>query len=79
MSAPCSNRAAPDAWLPIGKQANSFSIGVNLTDGLAHEVSLYLVDFNNAGRSESVEVLNAETGAVLQPRKLCRISQEEST
>jgi hypothetical protein len=42
----------------------SFTINVSLTDGLSHEVSLYLLDYTN-GRSESIEVLNAETGAVL--------------
>ena len=30
-----------------------------------HEVSLYLLDFDNAGRSESIEVLNAANNAIL--------------
>ena len=36
-----------------------------MTDLNVHEVSLYLVDFDYNGRSESIEVLNAENGAVL--------------
>ena len=44
---------------------SSFTIDVDLTDTLVHQVSLYLVDFDNSGRSESIEVLNAANNTVL--------------
>jgi hypothetical protein len=47
------------------QSSTSFTINVNLTDKLSHEVSLYLVDYTFGKRSESIEVLNAETGTVL--------------
>ncbi len=44
---------------------NTFTVDVNLLDGQNHEVALYLLDWDNEGRSEQINVLNAETGAVL--------------
>ena len=49
------------AW----QSSTSFTIDVDLTDTQLHEVSLYLVDFDYNGRTESIEVVNAENGAVL--------------
>ena len=42
------------AWYAPG----SFTIDVNLTDGQSHPVALYLLDWDNAGRSERVDVLD---------------------
>src|SRR5207248_2422365 len=47
---------------------NSFSVDVNLTDGQAHKVSLYLLDWDTTARAEAVDVLDAATGAVLDSR-----------
>lgn len=49
---------------------NTFTIDVNLTDGQAHRVALYLLDWDNynGGRNERIEVLNASTGTVLDTR-----------
>ena len=41
------------------------SFNLNLTDGKSHEVSLYAVDWDNSGRSEQVQVIDAATGTVL--------------
>ncbi|WP_261344031.1 S8 family peptidase [Aquisphaera giovannonii] len=46
----------------------SFTIDVNLTDGQAHKVSLYLLDWDSTSRSEQVQVVDASTGAVLDTR-----------
>ena len=43
---------------------NTIDFDVHLTDGLAHRVSLYLLDLNGTG-SETVDVLDGVTGAVL--------------
>ena len=53
----------------------SFDIHLNLTDGQAHAVSLYALDWDqlkgwNAPRSERIDVLDAATGAVLATRTL---------
>ena len=38
---------------------------VNLTDGQAHQVALYLLDWDTTGRAERIDVLDAGTGAAL--------------
>ena len=43
----------------------SFTIDVNMTDGLTHYLGLYFVDWDNSGRSERVQISNDVTGAVL--------------
>ncbi|HZW34270.1 MAG TPA: hypothetical protein VFF52_26340, partial [Isosphaeraceae bacterium] len=43
----------------------SFTIDVNLTDGQAHDLALYAVDWDNLGRSEQIQLSSATTGAVL--------------
>ena len=45
--------------------SSSFTVDVNLTDGRTHRMALYLVDWDNLGRSERIDILNANTGAVL--------------
>jgi CSLREA domain-containing protein len=42
-----------------------FTVDVNLTDGQAHDLELYFVDWDNRGRSERVQISSATTGAVL--------------
>jgi hypothetical protein len=43
--------------------ASTFSVDVNLgADGNTHQVALYLVDWDNQGRSERVDVYDAATG-----------------
>lgn len=45
--------------------ANSFTIDVNLKDMKSHQVALYIVDWENFGRKERIDIVNADTGAVL--------------
>jgi hypothetical protein len=47
-----------------------FSVDVNLTDGQSHRVSIYSVDWDSMGRAQTVEVLDATSGAVLDSRSL---------
>jgi autotransporter-associated beta strand protein len=49
------------AWAAAG----SLTVDVNLTDGQAHQLALYLLDFDSAGRSEQIDVFDAATGSVL--------------
>jgi uncharacterized membrane protein YkoI len=48
--------------------AASGDIQLNLVDGLTHQVALYLLDWDGGGRVQSVQVLDAATGAVLDTR-----------
>jgi titin len=50
--------------------STSMSFNLNLTDGQSHEVSLYAVDFDNKGRKEQVQVIDAGTGTVLSTQTL---------
>lgn len=43
----------------------SFLIDLNLTDGAAHQVSLYMLDWDHLGRSQSVQVYDADNGSLL--------------
>jgi hypothetical protein len=57
--------------------ATSFTIDVNLTDGAQHRLGLYLLDWDNAGRSERVDVLDVPTGIVLDTRSVSGFSAGE--
>lgn len=50
--------------------SNSFSLDIDLTDGKSHEVSLFLLDWDSRGRSESVQLTDALTGSVLDTRSM---------
>lgn len=54
--------------------ASSFSIDVNITDGATHQVALYLIDWDGAGRSERIDVVDATTGVVLDSRTIAGFS-----
>ena len=56
------------------KQPNSFTIGINLTDGKVHEVAVYCLDWDNQGRVETVSILNPQTGAVLDSHTVSSFS-----
>jgi hypothetical protein len=47
-----------------------FSIDVSLTDGQAHKVSIYALDWDLNGRSEKVDVVDPSTGNVLDSRTI---------
>ena len=48
----------------------SFTIDVNLTDGNAHQVALYALDWDSSARSETINVIDAVTGVVLNSQVL---------
>lgn len=58
-------RDAPCYYAP-----NQFSLDLNLTDGLTHQVSLYLLDYDNLGRSESVQISDAISGQILSTQSV---------
>ncbi len=48
---------------------STFTIGVNLTDGLAHQVSLYAVDWDSTTRNERIDILDA-SGNILNSQTI---------
>jgi hypothetical protein len=44
---------------------SAFTINVNIADGKAHAVSLYLLDWDTTNRAETIAILDASTHAVL--------------
>ncbi|HXB67001.1 MAG TPA: hypothetical protein VNY05_02090, partial [Candidatus Acidoferrales bacterium] len=63
---------APQKGISAGRVASawysftSFSIDINLTDGLTHQVALYGLDWDGANtRAQRIDVLNPATGQVL--------------
>ncbi|MGH9691133.1 MAG: hypothetical protein ACRD4C_08680 [Candidatus Acidiferrales bacterium] len=51
-----------------------FNVTANFTDGQTHKLSLYLVDWDNHGRSEIVQVLDAGTGIPLDTENVTNFS-----
>ena len=50
--------------------ASSFSFDINMTDSAMHQLALYATDYDNSGRSQRVDVLDAVTGTVLDTRTM---------
>ncbi len=57
--------SSTDRILALWYSATSFTVDVSVTDAKAHRMSAYFVDWDNLGRSQTVEVIDAVTGAVL--------------
>jgi hypothetical protein len=55
---------------------STFTLDINLTDGNAHQVAAYAVDWDNymGGRSETVQVVDANSNAVLDTRSISGFS-----
>ena len=45
--------------------ATSFTVDVDLTDGLAHNLELYLLDYDTTSRTEQIQFTDADTHALL--------------
>ncbi len=59
-----------DTWY----SGTNFTLDLNLTDTLPHQVAFYSLDFENAGRSQTVDILDAVTGALLDSQSLSAFS-----
>ncbi len=53
---------------------NSFSVDLNLTDGNPHQLAVYGVDWDNQGRKERIDVIDAQTGIVLDSQTISSFS-----
>jgi hypothetical protein len=50
--------------------SSAFNFDLNLTDGAAHQIALYNLDWDRAGRTQKVEILDAATGTVLNSQSI---------
>jgi hypothetical protein len=80
-SASTTDPRAPQTVTPAGRVASTwyssttFSLNVNLTDGKSHQVAVYALDWDgNFGRSETVQVVDANSNAVLDTRSVSSFS-----
>ncbi|MHB1559843.1 MAG: NPCBM/NEW2 domain-containing protein, partial [Isosphaeraceae bacterium] len=72
LSAPNGIGATAETWY-----GGSLTIDVNLGDGQVHDVGIYAVDWDNKGRSENVQVINAATGSVLDSETILSFTNGE--
>jgi carboxypeptidase family protein len=49
---------------------SAFSIDVNFTDGLTHRLALYVLDWDSTSRTETIEVRDAVSNALLDSRSV---------
>jgi subtilisin family serine protease len=71
-AAPATDRIAT-AWY----SGTSFTIDINLTDGNTHQVSIYALDWDRQRRVEQVEVIDPNSGAILDNRTISAFSGGE--
>ena len=64
-----SQSSATQDCIAASWNGSSFTLDVPLTDAKTHQVALYLLDYDNQGRAESIQVENAATGAVLNTQQ----------
>ncbi len=53
-----------------GTNDKSYDIDCNFTDAASHQVAIYGLDWDRNGRSEDIQVIDAQTKAVLDTQKL---------
>jgi hypothetical protein len=63
---PSNSSRTATAWYA----ANSFDVKLNFTDRAYHRVSFYFVDFDNANRKQRVDLIDPNTGFVLDSTEL---------
>jgi hypothetical protein len=49
---------------------HSFTVDVDLTDGQAHNLELYFIDWDSSTRAEQIQISNASTGTVLSTQTI---------
>lgn len=49
----------------VGSYGSPFSVNLNMVDGQLHRVGLYLLDWDNSSRVETITLTNADTGALI--------------
>lgn len=77
------NRALQKPGFPLDRIAacwystGTFTLDLNITDGQTHQVALYLLDWDQQARTETVSLLDPSSGATLDTRALSSFSGGE--
>jgi hypothetical protein len=53
----------------------NFSLDVNLTDGNTHQLALYFLDWDNEGRSETVQIVDAASQQVIDTQTVAKFQR----
>ena len=69
-AASSSNRVAACWYSPTNQ--TSFTIDVNITDGNAHQIALYALDWDSYGgiRADNIQIVDPSTGTVLDTESI---------
>lgn len=59
-----------DRWAATWYSATSFNVNLAFTDSKAHRVAFYMMDWKDSTRVQTVQVLDATTGAVLSQQSV---------
>ncbi len=70
LQTPLSSNRVAAGWY----SSSSFTIDVNLTDGQAHDIALYLLDWDKEGRVEQIQISSTATGAILDTETVSNFS-----
>jgi hypothetical protein len=62
--------SASDRIASVWYLDGTFTVDLNFTDGQTHRTAMYFVDWDQSGRSQTVEILDAGSGAVLNSQTL---------
>ena len=57
--------------------SSSFTFNINLTDGNAHQIAMYALDWDALGRAETITLTDAISGAILDTRNISNFSNGE--
>ena len=68
------NASGSGRFAPTWYNTPGFYFDVNLTDGNSHQIELYALDWDNAARAETIQVLDAATNTVLDTRTISNFS-----
>ncbi len=72
----CHGRASKSTGLAADRLAaswfasNSFEIDLNFTDGNAHRIALYALDWQDGSRSQTIELIDTLSGTVIDTRSI---------
>jgi hypothetical protein len=66
--------AGPDRVAGCWFSEQSFNVELDFIDGRTHRVAFYCMDWDNAGRAQVMDILDAETGALLTSQSLADFS-----
>ena len=72
-------RASGSGRLAAAWYGNAFDITINLTDGQAHDVTFYSVDWDSFARAQRFDVYDAATGALLATQSISNFRNGQYT